>query len=395
MLKREQELIQTKMQEQMEKAGLDVMILSNPDSVYYATGMSSMLLYTSNRIGMALAVVPKTGKVTLICSEFEAYAAKNICDNINIETYPVWIYVADIPDDGEEKSPQPDMNRTFKIAAEVINGITKKPEKVGVERGALPYDHMLFLQSVYGEERIEDCTNVLIESRVRKTPWEIQCLKKCAQATERAMHMTAQGTEPGMTEEDIMNLWNQSWVAQGKEFYSQFTANTLADQYSPVIIPRDLPHIKEGDLVRLDGGTICHGYASDIARTYAIGEKVAPEREEIFNLLLESSDKTFGIVGPGTSLNEVYNLAMDIIGNKIKGYKRGHFGHSIGCALFPEEYPFIAANETRVMEPGMVFCLEMPYYSSFNSSYNLEDTFAVTETGIERFTHINRSLFWK
>ena len=41
----------------------------------------------------------------------------------------------------------------------------------------------------------------------------------------------------------------------------------------------------------------------------------------------------------------------------------------------------------------MVFCLEMPYYSSKNHSYNIEDTFLITETGVEFFTMATDSLY--
>jgi Xaa-Pro dipeptidase len=395
MLIREQNLIQEKLQVQMEKSGLDAMILTAPESVYYATGMASMFMYSANRVGIGLAVVPKSGKITLICSEFEAYAARNTCKDIDIITFPVWIYIADLANEGQAKPAQPDMNGTFRIAAELIRSICNNPQKVGVEWQGLPYDQMLFLRETFGAATIVDCAAELVEARAYKTPWEIAVLKNGAQAAERAMYETARHTFPGMTEEDLMLVWNKACLSQGKKFYGQFAAHTLADQYSPVVIPRDLPHLKAGDLVRLDGGPINKGYTSDLARTYAIGDQVAPERERIFTTLLKAHDTAFKLVGPGIPMCDVFKLCMDIVQKDIPGYIRGHFGHSVGCNRFTEEYPFFAAAETRPMEPGMVFCLEVPYYSSFNSSYNLEDTFVVTENGIDRFTTNNRSLFWK
>ena len=392
---REQELIQKKLQDAMDKFNLDAMILTDPSSVYYATGMASTLSYASGTIGMVLAVVTRIGKVALVCSEFDSQAARNCCNSIEIYSYPTWIYIADVPDDGKEKASQPDGLETFRIAADIIHDRSGKLEKVGVEWKNLPYDCMMYLKNTFGEPVIVDCSKALIEARAYKTPWEIQTLKECAQAAEKAMYLTAQQTEIGMSEEDIVHIWNKSWQMQGKMFYDQFSAFTFADQYSPHLIPRKAPKLKEGDLVRLDGGAIGNGYGSDLARTFVVGNKVAPEREKIFEVLLEAFDEIFNMIGPGVAMCDVYNKAMNIIKKEIPDYKRGHVGHSIGCARFVEEYPFLAADETRVLEPGMVFCAEVPYYSSFNSSFNLEDTFAVTENGIDRFTTVNRSLFWK
>ncbi len=101
-----------KLQAQMEKDGLDAMIITQPEAVFYCTGFASQFLYISNRIGMALAVVPKHGTITLLVSGFEKLAAEQAVDraHVTVADYPVWIYIRDL-DDGREKEAQPDMNR--------------------------------------------------------------------------------------------------------------------------------------------------------------------------------------------------------------------------------------------------------------------------------------------
>ena len=91
----------------------------------------------------------------------------------------------------------------------------------------------------------------------------------------------------------------------------------------------------------------------------------------------------------------ILRFAEDNVKKVIPSYNRGHFGHSIGCNLFCEEYPMINPAETRTFEPGMVLCVEIPYYSSFNNSYNIEDTILITENGVDRFTKSNEDIFWK
>ena len=74
-------------------------------------------------------------------------------------------------------------------------------------------------------------------------------------------------------------------------------------------------------------------------------------------------------------------------------------GHSIGCGLHTEEFPTISANSTHVLEPGMVVCVETPYSGVGNApvqgGVNIEDTFAITETGAEAFTTAPDNIFWK
>ena len=95
---------------------------------------------------------------------------------------------------------------------------------------------------------------------------------------------------------------------------------------------------------------------------------------------------------PGLKYKELFRYMQDKPAAAIPGFKRGHYGHSIGCNRFTEEYPFIAVTNDETFEENMVFCIEMPYYGSKNHSYNVEDTFLVTKDGIAPFTHANKTL---
>jgi Xaa-Pro aminopeptidase len=104
---------------------------------------------------------------------------------------------------------------------------------------------------------------------------------------------------------------------------------------------------------------------------------------------------------PGVTLAEIYNKVVSVVesSNILKKYPRGHVGHSIGINPGLEEYPQISPDSTTVLQPGMVFSFETPYYGNRNASIttgpiNIEDSLAITETGMERFTHVNDNLRW-
>lgn len=395
MLTREQVVYQEKLQEQMEKFDLDALILSHPETVFYATGTCNHIMYATFRVGMGLAVVPRKGKVTLVCSNYDYQAASiSAPKDVDFRIYPIWTYIEDL-DDGNEMKPQPDPNQTWRIASEAIREKCPEIKRIGVERTYLPYDRMVFLQETFGKETIVDGTDAIVEARAIKTPWEIDCMRKAADATHRAMFEVAQNTHEGLTEAEMVNLWNKACANQGPDYYDRHSVHAFADMYSPVVIPRKDVILKEGDIVKLDGTMFYQGYISDISRSYVVGDKVDPRKEEIYATLLEAQDMEFKMAGPGARIDEIFNTCLEIVKKKFPNYKRGHFGHSIGCNKFPEEAPFITGTEKRVMKPGMVFCFEVPYYSSMNGSYNLEDEIVITETGIERLCAVPRTLKWK
>lgn len=389
---RNQLAIQERLQSCMEKAGLDGMIINAPEAIFYATGFSSQFLYLSNQIGLTAAVVPKEGKITLICNEFEKQAAVSSCKDIEIVSYPVWIYIEDYArDDEPDKPAQPDLNQTFRMAAEIILDKYKNP-KVGVQSEVISHTKWDYLSTAFPGGEVVDCSDVLVEARMIKTPWEIDVLRKAAEISEVAMYKTARECMPGMTEADIMMLFKNNCQEQSPDVMCALQAHTIGADFAPAVVPRH-NRIKLGDIVRLDGGPMYCGYGADLARTFVVGNSTDKHREEIWASLWKGADCAMNMLGPGVKMSDVFKEVQKAIKADIPGYKRGHHGHSIGCNRFTEEAPFIAAAEDRVFEPGMVFCLEMPYYSSKNHSYNIEDTFLITENGCEFFTHSNRTLY--
>lgn len=390
--KRDQSAIQKRLQESMEISDLDAMIITSPEGIFYATGFASQFLYLSNQIGLTAAVVFRDGAVTLICNEFELQAARSVCKDLDILSYPVWIYIEDYAKEEEEDKPaQPDLSQTFKMAADLILSRCPSPA-VGVEAAAISYDKWLFLQAAFPGSRIRDCKETLAEARMIKTPWEIETLRRAAAIAEVAMYRTAKDCVPGMTEADIMMAFKSHCQEQSPDVMCSLQAHTVGSDFSPAVIPRHNP-IRLGDIIRLDGGPVYCGYGADLARTFAVGNKTEKRREEIYESLWKGAECAIRMLGPGVKMSDVFREVQAAVRAEIPGYKRGHHGHSIGCNRFTEEAPFIAAGEDRTFRPGMVFCLEMPYYSSKNHSFNIEDTFLITENGCEFFTHSNQSLY--
>lgn len=389
---------QEKIQKAMEAEGLDSLILTTPQNVYYATGFLSPFMYNGScPPGTDIAIVNRTGKVSLVVGQFaQGGAEQQTKGDVDVIGYPTWIFIEDYINPNEKKKDvQPDAYKTYRLAADVAKKY-KNGGKVGIEAGLVPYDKYVFLQNYLGADNLVDATQMLIRTRMIKTKWEIDILRYAAQTAEKIMDYVMEHTEPGMTEADLNKMWHQaSWeITGGHEIVYSYQAHTVGPDFWASAISRERP-LEEGDLVRLDGGVNIYGYNSDLGRTYAVGEKVAPERQAIFDTLLAARDAGIAKMVPGTKLCDVFHAVMKVCTEgALPQFVRGHVGHSI--SLGPtEEFPMLSPDNEMVLEPGMVFCFETPYYSSKYHSYNLEDTLVITEDGHELFTNTNRSLFVK
>ena len=391
-MERDQKAIVNRITEQMEKSNLDAILLTSGDAIFYATGFGVRKLYRAEPSGAAAAIVTKEGKVGLVISEFDQHAAENIVKDVDILAYPTWIFIADYTKPDEKKEAHPSPLKSYELALQFIPHI-KNGFKLGVQSSSITHQAWVYLAEKFGENNLFDAQNILRESRVIKTPWEIETLRTSAHLDEIVMNKTAKSIVPGMTSADVVQLFNKFAFESSPDIISVSNAHTIGSDFTPYVT---WPHrrINYGDVIRLDGGGKYKGYNSDLARTFVVGRETAKEREDLYSKLWAGYEFAISHIGPGVKFSEIFNGIHEVLEKRDFGlYIRGHQGHSIGCGFDGEEAPFIGPKENRVFEPGMVLNIEMPYYSSQNQTYNIEDTFLITNNGIELFTKASPSLY--
>ena len=145
-------------------------------------------------------------------------------------------------------------------------------------------------------------------------------------------------------------------------------------------------------LIKFDCGAILNGYASDCGRTFVCG-KATETQKQIYETLMETHQTIRSMMKPGTKLADIASTAeQQVRRSGFPNYTRGHFGHSIGLDDFVEEPPFIAVTDNSILVPGMVMCIETPYYSKTIGSIQIEDMVLITESGHENFNTMSYEL---
>lgn len=75
----------------------------------------------------------------------------------------------------------------------------------------------------------------------------------------------------------------------------------------------------------------------------------------------------------------------------IPHYERHHLGHGTGIEGY--DLPMITPGNPVALEPGMVLCVETPYYEPGFGGLHVEDTIEVTPDGSRLLTQLERKLF--
>jgi Xaa-Pro dipeptidase len=157
-----------------------------------------------------------------------------------------------------------------------------------------------------------------------------------------------------------------------------------------------LPHgsitpqrLKEGEVVMVDGGTSCEGYASDITRTTVLGKPTA-RQTEVWNREKEAQSAAFAAMQLGATCESVDAAARKVIeaagfgpGYKVPGTPH-RTGHGIG--LEGHEWTnFVKGNQTP-LAPGLCFSDEPTIAIPGEFGMRLEDCVYFDDRGAHFFT---------
>ena len=158
----------------------------------------------------------------------------------------------------------------------------------------------------------------------------------------------------------------------------------LADVY-----PTDRA-LRSGDLVRFDLGCLVGPYRSDISRTAVLG-KPSEKQARYYGAILAGERAAIAAMKPGVPVSQLFDLAVRVTRESgLPHYQRHHVGHGIG--LEPYDPPTINATTSTALEPGMVFCVETPYYEHGWGGVQVEDAVEITAGGSRTLTRSSQDL---
>lgn len=253
----------------------------------------------------------------------------------------------------------------------------------GIAAAALASVHARF------GERVVPGAALLERIRMVKTPEEVRRLEAAALAAEESCRAAIAAARAGMSEAEMARVFDLRTVEQGAQ--PHFTVIAFGERAAfPNAIPSEHRRLASGDVVRFDVGCRRELYNSDIARTAVFGEP-SEKCRAYYEAILAGEQRMLEAIRPGVTAGEVYDAAVTAVREAgIPHYRRHHVGHGIGLDTY--DPPVLGAGAETVLEPGMVFEIETPYYELGFGGIQVEDTVVVTEGGARLLTRSSREL---
>ena len=287
--------------------------------------------------------------------------------------------------------------------------------RIGLELDVLPAAQYLgYVRRLPGFE-LADCSALLRRLRAVKSPWELERVQRAAEMLSEVPEWMARHARPGLTELELAAELERELRLAGHQgpirfrafnnelFYGSVLSGPSAaapgSTETPIVGPgpnvavsKGASHrpIERGEPILIDFAGAWDGYLADQTRMFSLGPLDA-SWHELYAHAREILAAVAGAARPGVPPSGLWELAREAAGDN-PGFMGGvsFVGHGFGLEI--DELPVLAPGFDDPLEPGMVFALEPKFVVAGEGAVGIENSYVVTEDGVERLTTATEEL---
>ena len=334
----------------------------------------------------AAIVIPAEGEV-IVCSGQASY------DHCQIHNSLPQSRIAILPEIGEvsgfeyDTEGQLDFEELFKQVKAEHPGA----KKIGfIGRLIFPAIIMNKLKKVFPEAEIVDFDDIHYEQRIRKSPAEIELLKKNWEMVSAMFENVVPQIKPGMTERHIEGLFEAEMMRLGAESYVQAFAPMIASGQKNSFISmcrNSLRQIQESEIISIGAGVCFEGYNGIICTPLVLG-RIPQHMKDAVMCAYDALNYASAKMLPGTPCDVVLNAYTEYL-TKYGYIDYCPYGSLHSTGMLECEAPVFTVGNKRVIEENMAICIDAYFKGMEWGSFRVEDCYLITDKCAERMTTYN------
>lgn len=295
------------------------------------------------------------------------------------------------------------------------------PRKLLLEADELSYNEYIRLQHVFRAEATGNASALIRHIRMIKTPWEIEQMRISARKHEAVYREIPACYRPGMRDIELQIEIEKRMRVHGSLGYFRafgsnmdiFVGSLLAGENAGEPSPFDFAlggkgiHasgplgangtlLREGTTVMADMSGNYTAYQTDMTRVFSIG-KLPDRAYRVHRVALEIQARMERTAKPGVSCAELYRDALAMAGQEgledcfMGTHLQAKFvGHGVGLEI--NELPVLTTRSKDILQPGMTFAFEPKFVLAGIGAVGIENTFLVTDSGVEKMTLLDENI---
>lgn len=221
------------------------------------------------------------------------------------------------------------------------------------------------------EQRLVSAESLIAALRGRKTPKEIERIRRAVETTRQIFESTFQAVQPGMTERQISDYMHsqlrQANLHPAWDYDHCPIVNVGPESAIGHVGPSDIV-LERGHMLHIDFGVKQDEYCSDIQRMayfLAPGERDAPDPvRRGFDTIVRAIQRAVMAMKPGVMGKEIDAIARDVVTEAgyeefkhATGHQLGRLAHD-GAGVLGPEWERYGDTINYPLENGQVFTVE-------------------------------------
>ncbi|MCK4792438.1 MAG: aminopeptidase P family protein, partial [Desulfobacteraceae bacterium] len=291
--------------------------------------------------------------------------------------------------------------------------VGSKTGTLGLEMDVLPTNFYLTFQSLFPEKQVVDISPLIRKMRMFKSSYEIFCIKRAAKMADRLYERIPEFIHVSETEMELAAKAEAFYRKEGHPGLTPMRTFNMDSHYGLIMagpsstIPGNYPgpasgsgpgpylshgsgfnRIRKHEPILVDYASNVEGYLSDQTRIFSIGS-LNEKFYRAHSVMLEVQETLAREGRPGVRAKDLYDLAVKIV--KKAGLLEGFMGYpepvpfvAHGIGLEMDEWPVIGKNSDHVLQERMVVAMEPKFIFPGEGIVGIENTFAITEKGMEK-----------
>lgn len=228
--------------------------------------------------------------------------------------------------------------------------------------------------------RIVDTSVLLHEMRLRKTPQELELMRRAADISVEAHKAAMAFARPGRWEFEVEALVEYTFRKNGAGAPGYPSIVGAGENATILHYVENNCILKDGDLLLIDAGAEFHYYTADITRTFPINGRFTSAQKDVYAVVLEAQKQAIDAVRPGLSVYEAHYRALRVLTEGLVSlgiltgsveslleqeaylpYYMHRTGHYLGMDVH-DAGDYVRGGAFRPLEPGMVVTVEPGLY---------------------------------
>jgi Xaa-Pro aminopeptidase len=155
--------------------------------------------------------------------------------------------------------------------------------------------------------------DALIHVRRPKDDVELGRMRRAAEATRAGFEELGPLIAAGRTERELQVALDAAFLRNGGDFLAFETIMAAGDHAAVLHFSPTRRELRDGDLLLVDAGAECGGYASDVTRTYAVGGTFTAEQALVHDTVRRAGEAAIAACRPGTEWRDVHREAALVV----------------------------------------------------------------------------------